>query len=125
VNPVPNTDPWDAVPARQEHLDAAKAIDDLSRALVQIEPNDTNYTVRYGLVLDALAAAHRAGYPAGIGWDGSDDPELDGFRALVYITLPTGQVSWHMPVYPHAFDGHTTPEKHARINTWLADVLPF
>lgn len=88
--------------------------------LRQISEHDTDYDVRYRLVLDALARAVALGYPAGIGWDVNPDPELDGFRAVVYIELPTGQVSWHMPEHPAPWDGHSTGEKHERIRAYGA-----
>lgn len=88
--------------------------------LHQISEHDTNYPVRYGLVLNAMSRAHQLGYPVGISWDSADDPELDGFRAVVYIELPTGQVSWHMPEHGQPWDGHSTEEKHARIRAYGA-----
>lgn len=86
----------------------------LQITLAEIERNDTNYDVRYGLVLDAMAAAHGAGYPTGIAID-PNDPD----RPVVYIQLPTGQVSWHMPAHPTPYDGHDTPEKYHRIRAYL------
>lgn len=54
------------------------------------------------------------------GWD-------EAWHGCVYIDLPTGQVSWHyhdseahlfdfLPPYLGAWDGHSTPEKYARVN---------
>lgn len=92
----------------------------LAGVLYQLVERDTDYAVRYGLVLEAMNLAHKAGYPAGFGWDSSEDPELDGFRVVAYIQLPTGQVSWHMPEHGHPWDGHTTEEKHTRIHAYCA-----
>lgn len=50
----------------------------------------------------------------------------DDWRWIVYVTLPTGQCSWHihdsdLPLFSHLkkgdvqWDGHTTAEKYARI----------
>ena len=50
----------------------------------------------------------------------------DDWRWIVYITLPTGQCSWHihdsdLPMFSHLkqgdvkWDGHTTEEKYKRI----------
>lgn len=75
--------------------------------------HDTDYDVRYGVVLHALALAHDLGLPAGIRID-----PVEPAWPVVYIELPTGQVSWHMPEHPQAFDGHTTPEKHDRIRAF-------
>ena len=90
-------------------------LDALKRALAAIEKHDTDYVVRYGLVLDALGYAGHLGYVAGIALDPAE-PEWP----VVYIELPTGQVSWHMPRYANDFDGHTTEEKYARIREFIA-----
>jgi hypothetical protein len=81
----------------------------LARILRRIEENDTNYEARYGLVFDALAHALQCGYAAGVAIDYAE-PEWP----VVYIELPTGQVSWHMPKHPVDFDGHSTTEKYER-----------
>lgn len=87
----------------------------LKAALAAIEPDDTNYEVRYVLVLEAMAAAASAGLPVGI----SLDPAEPGWPVF-YIELPTGQVSWHMPAHTTAYDGHSTAEKYQRINAYVA-----
>ena len=81
----------------------------LSHTLREIERHDTDYEKRYDLVLDALSQARNAGYAAGIRLDPAD-PEWP----VVYIELPTGQVSWHLPQHPQPWDGHDTPEKYRR-----------
>lgn len=88
-------------------------MDVLKETFRAIEENDTNYQVRYGLVLRALLFAHDLGLPAGIRFD--VDPEWP----VVYIELPTGQVSWHMPQHVVAWDGHDTSTKYQRINDWI------
>jgi hypothetical protein len=59
-------------------------------------------------------------------------PWDDDWRNIVFIELPTGQVSWHihdseLPMFcwvPPAsgrfgvYDGHTTPEKYRRLLAW-------
>jgi hypothetical protein len=82
----------------------------LADALKQIAAHDTDYATRYGLVLQAMNLANIIGLPTGIRIDPAE-PEWP----VVYIELPTGQVSWHMPQHPHEFDGHTTEEKYRRI----------
>lgn len=92
---------------------------ELATALAEIERHDQNYAVRYGLVIKALDLAVRAGYPAGFGFDLSEGEEWP----VVYIELPTGQVSWHMPAHPRPYDGHTTEVKYARSQRYRANVL--
>lgn len=89
-------------------------IDDLRKTLLEIEENDLNYPVRYGLVLRAMYLAHEAGFPAGIRMD-----NLAPEWPVVYIDLPTGQISWHMPQYYTTWDGHDTDTKYARIRKWV------
>lgn len=89
----------------------------LAKTLKEIEANDLNYDVRYKLVLRALHLASEAGYKCGLRMDPSE-PKWP----TVKIELPTGQVSWHMPEYPEAWDGHTTEEKYKRINEYVNDV---
>lgn len=60
----------------------------------------------------------------------------DDWRWVVYVDLPTGQVSWHIhdserdwfdfPAYPGAWDGHTTEQKYERVLASAAapDVRP-
>ena len=60
----------------------------LQLMLERIEQHDTDYPTRYGLVLQAVDWAHAAGLKTGIGLD-PDEPEWP----VVYIELPTGQVS--------------------------------
>jgi hypothetical protein len=78
-----------------------------------IEANETNYDVRYVLVLEAVAMATQLGYQAGFRIDPAE-PDWP----VAYIELPTGQVSWHLPAHPVVWDGHTTPEKYARIRQY-------
>jgi hypothetical protein len=97
-------------------LDAA-----LTEVLDQIMQADRegDYAKRYGLVLVAVASAHQLGYPAGFGIDSTTDPDFEGFHVVAYIELPAGQVSWHMPEHPTAWDGHTTEQKNARIVNFI------
>ncbi len=69
------------------------------------------YAHRNALILSALGHAARAGLPAGIGVDPADTTH----PIVVYIQLPTGQVSWHLPTHPQPFDGHTAQQKYHRI----------
>ena len=69
---------------------------------------------------DQVVAALTKCFPSSIALSG--DPEWP----IVYIDLPTGQVSWHIrateiPLFSHLewehvdWDGHTTAEKYARL----------
>lgn len=91
----------------------------LAELLEAIEIADTDYDRRYGLILEALAVAHSLGMPAGLGYDKNSGPDFDGFRAVVYIQLDTGQVSWHMPEF-FEWDGHTTEQKYERVAAYVA-----
>ena len=56
-----------------------------------------------------------------------DDPNWDPeWKTIVFIDGPTGQMSWHLhdsdvalfdglPRGPNSWDGHSTPEKYARL----------
>lgn len=69
-------------------------------------------------------------FPSGVLHDESD-PEW----WIVYIDLPTGQVSWHFqtselplldafPKYEGQWDGHTTGEKYARLAALRPESRP-
>lgn len=82
--------------------------------LDEIEHADTDYAKRYGLVFEAAEVALRLGYVTGIRIDPAE-PEWP----VVYIELPTGQVSWHMPQHPVPYDGHTTEVKYERCRAYM------
>jgi len=88
--------------------------DVLKKTLKEIEKYDLDIPVRYGLVLRALLFAHDLGMHAGIRID-----ENDPTWPVVYIELPTGQVSWHLPQHVDIWDGHDTDIKYQRINEWV------
>lgn len=66
----------------------------------------------------------------------SDKSWEDDWRWIVFINLPTGQVSWHihdseLPGFNHlhricgrVWDGHTTEEKYARLAALRAGRTP-
>ena len=85
----------------------------LSRLLEEIVANDANYIERYNLIWQAMGQAAAEGIPVGILLDPAE-PEWP----CVYIELPTGQVSWHMPKHSCPYDGHTTEEKFRRIQAF-------
>jgi hypothetical protein len=94
------------------HLDMAAAADPSNPAnTVEAEQLEAAYAERNRCLYMALGWAASAGYPCGIKLGPGDGPVWP----VLYIELPTGQVSWHMPAYPGEFDGHSTTEKYARV----------
>ncbi|MEU3455620.1 hypothetical protein ABZ671_18765 [Micromonospora sp. NPDC006766] len=89
-------------------------------------PDTPEITARYAhrnaLIWAAVGLAHKVGVPAGVGYDPTDPHPV-----VVYIELPGGgQVSWHLPAHPAAWDGHTTAEKYERVKAFaeLIGVRP-
>lgn len=97
---------------------------------------DNAYAER-GKVVAALSKL----YPSKLarpGGYGLDPKEHDGWQWIVFIELPTGQVSWHIsdaeadsPVFAHLardesepWDGHTTDEKYARLASLTEERKP-
>lgn len=78
-----------------------------------------NYPLRNDLVLTALSQARAAGLPAGIRLD----PRTPAWP-VVFIELPTGQVSWHIPEHGEPWDGHTTEEKYRRVDALIERYPP-
>lgn len=89
-------------------------MDELAQVLKSIEENDTNYDARYKLVFRAMSLALENGMRAGVRLD-ENEPEWP----MVYVELPTGQVSWHMPQHDKSWDGHDTEEKYRRIEEFI------
>lgn len=88
-------------------------MENLAALLVMIKAADTEYSRRYGLVLQALGMAVSLGLAAGV----RIDPLEQGWP-VVYIELPTGQVSWHIPEHEREWDKHSTEEKFQRIDAY-------
>lgn len=86
---------------------------ELAEVLTEIVRQDTNYDARYILVLRAMGLAAQSGIATGI----RIDPE-DPAWPVVFIELPTGQVSWHLPSHSTGWDGHLTVEKFSRIKAF-------
>jgi hypothetical protein len=79
---------------------------------------DPDYTRRNRYLLIAVGAAAAAGIPVGFRFD-PKEPDWP----VVYFELPgVGQVSWHLPQHEQEYDGHSTPTKNQRIDTWLAQI---
>lgn len=107
-----------------ESLQRIKTVDAQIADTTDSQVRAQGYEERYGLVLLALATAWMCGLQVGFRLDEAEpnrfDPEPPGSRwPVVYIELPTGQVSWHMPPHPRDWDGHPTDEKYRRIDAFV------
>lgn len=89
----------------------------MASLLEQIKEANVNYEVRNPLTFQALAVASSLGYECGIRVDGSE-PEWP----VIYIELPTGQASWHVPQHTRSWDGHSVEEKFNRIDAYRTMV---
>lgn len=106
-----------------------KTVKDLMYALE--EDKDKAYRER-NLVLALLVECLKRGMTSneiGIKQDDREDWE-DEWRNVLFIDLPTGQISWHLhkselvnfpnvPKYQGNYDGHTTEEKYERIKKFI------
>ncbi|MCP4540534.1 MAG: hypothetical protein GY832_25640 [Chloroflexi bacterium] len=88
------------------------------------------YSDRNQAVQVMARMAQLAGMEVGVGLDAeTQDPEWP----VLFVDLPTGQVSWHLPkaeligdwpTYPDEWDGHSLDEKRQRLAdliTWYID----
>jgi hypothetical protein len=111
--------------------------DELTKVTAQ---KDGAYKERDQVVALAVNLAQRCGFEAWLGYHQGVDWE-DDWRNIVFIQLPTGQVSWHIHQLEFEagwfsyvpsptdlgpkWDGHTTEEKYRRVieqatkNPWL------
>lgn len=100
------------------------AMTEYEAALVQ---KDAAYAERNKCVALVARMAIAMGLAAGLGrHEESDQSWDDDWRNIVFINLPSGQVSWHihdsdLPMfeflgqYDGQWDGHTTEEKYSRV----------
>lgn len=114
--------------------DPGRAWDELGEVLLAVAAVDPSaggpadgYRTRNALVYRAVGLAVAAGLRAGVAPD--PDPQDPQFPLVAYIDLPMPagevvQVSWHLPAYPAAFDGHSTSEKTLRLVRWCAAWPP-
>lgn len=96
------------------------------------EQKDAAYRERDMCVAALARAAGRLGCLVWIGRH-QGDPWDDDWRNIVFLELPTGQVSWHihdseLPMFEWvirfdqvnaSWDGHSTEEKYRRLDRWL------
>ncbi len=99
----------------------------VNAALALGKAKDTAYSERNQVVALLARIAHELGWGAGVGLHPAEDAAWEAdWRTILFIDLPTGQVSWHfhdsechllegLPPYPAAWDGHSTPEKYERV----------
>lgn len=73
-----------------------------------------DYDKRNCRVLVLLTSAMTLGWNCGI----KIDPKEPDWP-VVFVELPTGQVSWHLEQYKGEWDGHTTEQKYDRVNFFL------
>lgn len=101
------------------HPDRVEGLRNLSRLLQVIQETDEQkiYEIRNRAIFSAVGLACALGMACGVRID-PIEPEWPA----IYIELPTGQVSWHLPVHAVAWDGHTTEEKYARIAKFIEFV---
>lgn len=93
-------------------------MDELQQTLDRLMLNENDEKRRYDLVIHAMDLARQKGYDVGIRIDHSK-PEWP----VIYIELPTGQVSWHIPQHRHEYDGHSPEEKFVRINSYVLPIV--
>ncbi len=111
----------------QEHEHLQQAIDAMSDHLNAV------YTERNTCVALLLGMALALGLTAGIG---IDEQAEEGWQDVVFLDLPTGQVSWHIPrkeldvLFPNAvtgystpWDGHDTFTKYARVCDYAQQLV--
>jgi hypothetical protein len=114
-----------------QHADQMVLRADLARTLAAIEvaeqvaadaPTDADrqrvYASRNQLTYRALGEASRLDYEVGIRLDPTEPT-----WPVVYIQLPTGQVSWHVPQHLYDWDGHDTAEKYRRLREYVKREL--
>jgi len=89
------------------------------------------YKERNQVVVALAKLAYLAGFNAGraIHVDKPGEIWEDDWRTVVFIDLPSGQVSWHLhdseghltkdlPLYNGKYDGHTTEQKYERLSAF-------
>lgn len=100
------------------------------------QKNDV-YSERNKCVAVMLRMALQLGLKAGVGAHPASDANWEAdWRTIVFIDLPTGQVSWHFhaselrllfdaPAYTGEWDGHSTDEKYLRCVAATAISRPW
>lgn len=93
---------------------------------------DGAYNERDRCVAALAWCSYKLGWRVGVGQHDPNDANWDtDWRTIVFIDFPTGQASWHihdsevplvagLPAYEGTWDGHSTPEKYARLERLAA-----
>ncbi|HEY9643065.1 MAG TPA: hypothetical protein V6C57_21430 [Coleofasciculaceae cyanobacterium] len=96
---------------------------------------DSAYSERNSVVALVAKMAIALGFKAGLGkHDPADASWDDDWRSIVFIELPSGQVSWHLHdsdlpkfafllPYEGQWDGHTTEAKYQLIEDLTVESL--
>lgn len=79
-------------------------------AKCKLSPSEDRYDERTLHMWRAFYQSLMLGYPCGV----RIDPQEPAWP-VVYIELPTGQVSWHIPEHTSPWDGHDFYEKQERM----------
>lgn len=100
-----------------------------------LQAKDAAYRERNQCVALLVRMALALGWRAGVGRHADEPGETwePDWRTIIFIDLPTGQVSWHfhdsetellagLPAYMGAWDGHDTARKYRRVNLALAGI---
>lgn len=87
----------------------------LLRGIEQAERVE-EYAIRNQQVWQAAGLAASLGYEVGVRLD----PE-EPLWPVLFIELPTGQISFHLPAFSQGWDGHDTPTKYARCRAYYLD----
>ncbi len=91
----------------------------------QSNSKEEAYLDRNLVVMTLAKLAKQQGYPVGI----KQDPQQPEWPVIM-IDLPSGQVSWHIPVtelidflpdYQGEWDGHTLQQKRERVKDFITD----
>lgn len=117
-----------SLPVTKRKQQAKEVLRSLLTAIAALDPSAPGagtenqyqrYSIRNRLILQALGAATAAGFATGIDVDASE-PD---YPIVVYLHLPYGQVSWHLPSWEEEWDGHDTSKKYRRIGEYITGAL--
>jgi len=95
-------------------LQLLEGCDENARNTEDYEERERFYRSRNLYVWRAFSAASELGVCCGV----SIDPEEAGWP-VVYIELPTGQISYHVPPHVQAWDGHTRDDRRGRVSAFI------